>query len=203
MAGDYPDWTDLVHIIGTDIMVAVDIQGGYIMLPIDIQGQYITLEMDIVAQTIGNITIDIAAQTIGDLEITINAQAVGIYLMPGWTALQGEDKDLDTAIVGLSAFTSSYGSYTVTAGKTLYITDVSFSIDANAAADGDKPQHGKIWLENDTDGQSLLWIGGDGGGGMPLSKPIKVASEKVLRIHGFNKANHDLNIYVSVKGFEI
>lgn len=38
--GDYPDWTGLAQVVGTDIMVAVDVQGGYIMLPVDWQSQF-------------------------------------------------------------------------------------------------------------------------------------------------------------------
>lgn len=38
--GDYPDWTGLEHIVGTNIMLAVDVQGGYIMLPVDWQSQF-------------------------------------------------------------------------------------------------------------------------------------------------------------------
>ena len=73
---DYPDYTTLLQLIGTDIMVPIDIQGAYIMMPIDIQAQYVTLEMDIVAQTVGNISIDIAAQTIGNINIDIAASAI-------------------------------------------------------------------------------------------------------------------------------
>lgn len=38
---DYPDWTDMVQLIGTDIMLAIDIQGGYIMVPVDWQSQFV------------------------------------------------------------------------------------------------------------------------------------------------------------------
>ena len=40
MVEDYPDWTGLAHLIGTNIMLAVDVQGGYIMLPVDWQSQF-------------------------------------------------------------------------------------------------------------------------------------------------------------------
>lgn len=76
MSSDYPDWTDLVQIVGTDIMVAVDLQGAYIMMPVDIQAQYITLEIDIVAQTVGNISIDIAAQSVTNLSVNLAASAI-------------------------------------------------------------------------------------------------------------------------------
>lgn len=73
--GDYPDYTNAMQVIGSDVMVPIDIQGAYIMMPVDIQAQYITLEIDIVAQTVGNIAIDIAAQTVGNLAVNIAAAA--------------------------------------------------------------------------------------------------------------------------------
>ena len=63
--GDYPDYTDLVQLVGSDIM-----------MPVDIQAQYVTLEIDIVAQSVGNIAIDVAAQTIGNIGIDIKAQTL-------------------------------------------------------------------------------------------------------------------------------
>lgn len=74
---DFPDYTTLMQIIGSDIMVPIDVQGAYIMMPVDIQAQYITLDIDIVAQTVGNIAIDIAAQTAGNIDIDIAAQTIG------------------------------------------------------------------------------------------------------------------------------
>lgn len=64
---DYPDWTDLVHIIGTDIMVAIDLQGAYIMMPVDIQAQYLTLDINIKAAAV-TLDINITAQ---DVDINI------------------------------------------------------------------------------------------------------------------------------------
>ena len=67
--GDYPDYTDLVQLVGSDIIV-----------PINIQTQSITLAMDIVAQTVGNIGIDIKAQTLAELNVNIIASAVTLNI---------------------------------------------------------------------------------------------------------------------------
>jgi len=39
--GDLPDWTTPIRVKGTDVMVAIDVQGGYIMLPVDFQDQFV------------------------------------------------------------------------------------------------------------------------------------------------------------------
>lgn len=36
---DLPDWTTPIRVKGTDVMVAIDVQGGYIMMPVDFQDQ--------------------------------------------------------------------------------------------------------------------------------------------------------------------
>ena len=77
---DYPDWTDLVQVVGSDIMVPIDVQGAYIMLPVDIQGQYLTLDIDIAAQSVGNIEVDIAAQSVGNIAVSIAASAVTLNI---------------------------------------------------------------------------------------------------------------------------
>lgn len=73
---DYPDYTQLFNLVGSDIMVPIDIQGAYIMLPVDIQAQWATLEISIVAQTVEYLTVDIAAQSIGYLSINLAASDI-------------------------------------------------------------------------------------------------------------------------------
>ena len=152
---DYPDWTSLAHIIGTNIMVAIDVQGGYIMLPVDIQAQYITLDIDIVAQTVGNITIDIAAQSVGDINVNlhsqtaninvdikassvtltvtvsgtanidIKAQSVGVYTAPDWASKEGDDFVLRLEPISKDKNAEGEATWDVPGGKTAYVYGAS------------------------------------------------------------------------------
>lgn len=78
MTQDFPDYTDLMHIIGADIMVPIDIQGAYIMMPVDIQAQYVTLDINIKTQELESININIVAQSLENLNINIAAQDADI-----------------------------------------------------------------------------------------------------------------------------
>jgi len=98
---------------------------------------------------------------------------------------------------------SGYITLTWTAGKTLYITDIGFSIWGYNAADRDANQIGEVTLYNVTDELVLSLMGGNGGGGLPQSKPIKIASGKTLRLYGYNNANHAVSMAVSAHGFEV
>lgn len=91
----------------------------------------------------------------------------------------------------------------MTIGKTLYITDVAFFIGAEAQADRNSNQIGLVEILNYTDTMPLLFLGGNGGGGIPLAKPIKVASGKVMWFTAYNYANHAVRMNISVKGYEI
>lgn len=62
---DYPDFTESIQIVGTDIT-----------LPILITACTVTFNIDIVAQTVGNIGIDIKAQTLAQLNINLAASAI-------------------------------------------------------------------------------------------------------------------------------
>ena len=213
--GDYPDYTSLMQIIGSDIMVPIDVQAAYIMMPIDIQAQYVTLDIDIVAQSVGNIAIDIAAQsagaisvditaqTIAQLDINIDAQNVGVYLQPEWAAKTGIDKNFLLTASNKTYGQYTEGAYTVTSGKTLYICGASFAIQASAAANADLPQIGYVNLMNYTDTIYLAYIGGNGGGSVTFPKPVSVAGGKSFRYYLQVFANHACEAELSIWGYEI
>ncbi len=223
---DYPDWTGLVDIIGSDVMVPIDVQAGYVMMPVDLQAQYITLEIDIVAQSIGNIAIDIAAQTIGNINVNINAQtaninvsiaasavtltvtvsgtadiniqtqAVGIYLQPDWNALQGTDKNLTGGGTVASGAETDVLAYVVTAGKSFYICDLTFTGYHFGV-------QGVATLRYSTPAVYLCYLGGVVGNSIVFSKPKKVAAGKTISVSIKNLDADAADFAVSIGGYEI
>ena len=206
---DYPDWTDLIQITGTDIMVPIDIQGAYIMMPVDIQAQYVDLEVDIVAQTVGNVTVDIAAQSMGDLtvnitaqdienlNIAINAQNLGVYLQPEWAALTGVDKD----ILGWSP-DMEQGTlclmidYTVPTGKTLYISHaglVNIQMSTNVLC----------MIYETVDNVWKAVFGGAQGCFASFNKPLVIEAGHHLYVYGmqFSEAASDCRAHIG--GYEV
>ena len=212
---DYPDWTDLVRIVGTDIMVAIDLQASYVMMPVDIQAQYVDLTVDIVAQTVGHITVDIAAQSAGDItvditaqtlsniNIQINAQAVRIYLVADWNVNEGNQKSLSMVGTNIDVGDHADGDYQVPTGKTLFITQLGFRISANAAASRNNNQMGEVLLYNVTTAAVYLYLGGNGGGGMPLTAPAKITAGQTVRLRITNCANHAIDYTGNWGGYEL
>lgn len=188
MVSDYPDWTDLIHLVGTDIMLAIDVQGAYIMMPVDIQAQYLTLDINIKAQDVV-------------INIDIEAQSVGIYLKADWEVLQGNEKIMVLYTTNVPWANSDYVEYVVPEGKTFFVTYFTGLARAYAAADADKAQHFqaklRIW------GTDYVWVGGDGGFAVTLPTPLAVDGED--KIYGYieNRANHAMTMAVTVGGYQI
>jgi len=215
MTVDYPDWTRLIQLIGSNIMLPIDIQASYVMIPVDIQAQYVTLDIDIVAQTVGNIGIDIKAasvgnigidikaNTLGNLTIDIEAQSVGVYYGAEWETKEGNDKFLSVVSETLESGDSAYATYTVPAGKTYYITSLSFMSLAVSSEDRDLHQTGYVYLWNQTDSTFLAHLGGDGGNGISFPSPVKVAAEKEVRLTVLNYSAHDSLMRATCGGFVI
>ncbi len=212
---DYPDYTRAHQIIGSNIMVPIDIQAAYIMMPVDIQAQYITLNIDIVAQSVGHIEVDLVAQSVGsiainiaaqdltNLNISINTQAVGLYYGGEWEVKAGNGWQLDAGGSITNFGDSLYDDYAVPTGKTLYINSLGFFVAAGAAASADLPQHGLVQLLNNTDTVILYQLGGDGGGGMTFPSPLSLAAGKTLRLLCYSEANHAVIMSAVARGFVI
>jgi len=229
--GDYPDYTSLMQIIGSDIMVPIDVQAAYIMMPVDIQAQYVTLDIDIVAQSVGNIAIDIAAQSIGniavniaasaitlnvaiqssavtlnvnitaqtltDFKITVNAQNVGVYLQPEWAAKIGVDKNLyGESLTASSGTTYSLVTYTVTAGKTLYISHFGALVDGYNAPIS-------VWIASPNLSTFLAVSGGLVGVFAALNKPLIIAAGVTVYLRATHYASGAAPLRGHIGGYEI
>jgi hypothetical protein len=207
--GDYPDWTDSVAIIATEIMVAIDLQASYIMMPVDIQAQYVTLNIDIVAQTvgaidvdiaaasIGNIGIDIKAATIGNITIDIEAQSVGMYLQPDWQVKAGTDKNLQGAADCPDATPTYVLSSQVTAGKTFYICQWGFNILANSGV------RALLLYKHNSDYHILSVSGGQVGNAQSFTKPIAVVAGDYIVVSLTQWSGGTVSGVGSVGGYEI
>jgi len=133
----------------------------------------------------------------------IAAQSVGVYLQPEWAAKEGNDKNFHVSYDNTPSGSGTYGTYTVPAGKTLYICGISWAIYAYSAADGDLNQIGFAWLENDTTGVTLVYQGGNGGGSATFPKPLVIPEGEKFKYRIYNLSNHAAVVRLSTWGYEI
>ena len=206
---DYPDWTDLVQIIGADIMVPIDLQAAYIMMPVDIQAQYLTLEIDIVAQSVGNIAIDLAAQSVGDitvniaaqdllnLNIAITAQSVGVYLQPEWSALTGIDKNIAGSATAANGVFTIIIEYVVPAGKTFYLCQWGVYMTADAGV------MVALGYVHDSTYTYLARGGGYAGATQSFTKPLVVTAGDTIRLVAFQVTQASQLVAATFGGYEL
>lgn len=185
---DYPDYTTLLQLIGTDIMVPIDIQGAYIMMPIDIQAQYVTLEMDIVAQTVGNISIDIAAQTIGNINIDIAASAITLDVN---LKSQTANINIDIAAQTAGNLAVNITASAVTLNMNLEASAITLNIDMHTQSVGIYLQ--PEWAAKEGIDKDITGI--YGGGGYIIDYTVPAGKE--LRIFDFGYAD-DIDEPISV-----
>lgn len=183
MTQDYPDFTRLMQIIGTEIMIPFDIQGANIMLPMDLQGANITLDINIKAKAV-------------TLTVDIEAQQVGIFLQPDWYTEKGTSKGLGVTGENLAIGGDANVEYEVKVATALFITQISCYAYAYAEENRDLNQACAIGI-----GDAI--IGGMGGCQVILPTPLKFLKTETVTLYFFNRSNHTLNYYAAWRGYEI
>ncbi len=126
-----------------------------------------------------------------------------VMLKPDWSAHTGVDKAFEAF-----AFNQGYGAainivYVVPAGKKLYIVSLSSRCLASAAADGELNQFCETLVWDTTDARDGWRQGSNGGIGIILSPPFVVPAGHTISANIYVYANHNCNIYVIAKGYEV
>lgn len=125
-----------------------------------------------------------------------------LFTVADWAAVLATDKELNFYVNDVIYGNYGYLDYTVPAGKTLYVTEISFLMYASDEADADNNQIGVVSLKNQTDTTYHGLVGGNGGGYLHLSKPAVFTAGKVVRLLVWNNANHTCNVEGYAGGYE-
>jgi len=129
--------------------------------------------------------------------------AVDVVLRPEWAAKQGTDKSFYTYKTDAAAMTGVASTYTVPAGKTLYLVSVSVLSNAYDSADAEKNQMVEADLV-ELVGATCLWQqGGNGGMHAAFPTPIVLSAGQQLSMTVSNFSNHVSSISITVLGYEI
>jgi len=126
-----------------------------------------------------------------------------LYLTPEWAALEGLEKSFIAFDGAEVAGGTAHLDYVVPAGKTLYITRLSFKSEANDAGKEELNQICSAALINLDTGDYLWWQGGNGGGGLSLSQPESFSAGANVRFAVTNGSGHICAIYLTAIGYEV
>jgi len=127
----------------------------------------------------------------------------GLYLKPEWAAKEGINKTFRVVQAACLYGVGPTGAYVVTAGKTLYICGLAFSVNANLAADAELNQIGRAYIMDNTTGVVLADLGGNGGGQVVFAVPFKVPSGHQFLYVVVCEANHACDLRMVAWGYEI
>lgn len=143
--------------------------------------------------------IDVQHQTV-NVKTNFKEQEVGVYSQPEWAAKEGWDKTF--IIEGTLAF-GEYAelNYVVGMGKKLFINAITFRIYATAAEDYDHMIYGAARIR--AAGSEVLHLGGLGGGGLALPRPIIIPVNGGLQARIFSYTNFSCEGSLAVLGYEI
>jgi len=143
----------------------------------------------------------IVADTISRMDVV--AQMVGVYLQPEWATRTGIDKNFIISGLSLAFQQASNLLYTVPAGKTLFVCGLSFYSYAEVAANADLNQMGFAYAYNLTTKVELAAIGGNGGNGITLPKPVAIPAGNVFLLAAYCVANHLCHVEAYAWGYEV
>lgn len=127
----------------------------------------------------------------------------GLYSIGYWAAREGCEIVLQNAGVNQAFGATINATRTPAAGRTFYITDVSFYAVASNAADGDKNQFAALVIFLPFPGTIVLALGGNGGRTEILERPIRVDAGVTVTAMIYAYANHDIDMGFTVGGYEI
>lgn len=124
-----------------------------------------------------------------------------VYLTPEWAAFEATDVNLTVMAANIGWSLAVQGNYLVPAGRIFYLCGVGFSIEAFLQAQADNNQIGRLYLADTTAPAFLVFLGGNGGGGLVFPKPPVVPGNHNFRYELFNQANHNCNLFISIWGY--
>ncbi|OGO08505.1 MAG: hypothetical protein A2Y61_03980 [Chloroflexi bacterium RBG_13_60_13] len=181
--GDYPDWTRLFYLTGTDITIPISIDAVTVILPISIDAVTVTLDINIVASDItmpvsieaSTVTLDvsISAATV-TIDINFSDQSVAVFDAAKWFAHQAQQY----VFVGTGNAADDGGvllaTYTVAAGKNFYVCGLSYGIqDADGA-----PKY--MMARIDRAATDILYAGSAVGGFLILDMPLRFVAGQTI-----------------------
>jgi hypothetical protein len=129
--------------------------------------------------------------------------AIDVVLSSVWAAKEAKEKVLIGLKAGAVFGEYSTVSYTVPAGKTLYIPTVTGAAVASVAANADLPQHCVSEVRAPVIGTVQIYSGSDGGGPVPLDTPIVVDAGELVVGYLTNYANHAMDLIQVLRGYEL
>jgi hypothetical protein len=205
MTTDYPDWTRLFHLVGTDITIPINIEASDVTLDVNLVASDVTLNVNIAAAavtlgvvivgTVAALNVKITASTV-TININFSDQSVAVFDAAKWFAHNAAQ----VFIYGLNSIPqNSYAKvvqYTVPALKNLFIVGIGYRTEPLTAV---------LWasgLKIVLAAAEIVHMGSVAGGAFPLDTPLRFTAGQVVELWGLQFSSMaSLAIYGSMWGY--
>ena len=154
---DYPDWTRLFHLVGTDITIPINIETSSVTLDVNLVTSAVTLDVNIAA----------AAVT---LDFNFADQSVAVFDAAKWFAHTATQVFVTGYATIANNSVGTVIDYTVPASKTFFIVGLAYAAQTGAN------------LPNSCQGDLLfgatraITLGSRVGTGLPLDTPVRATA---------------------------
>jgi len=132
---DYPDWTRLFHLVGTDITIPISIEASDVTIPVSIDAVTVAIDVNIAAAAVTlPISIDAATVTLdvnltaatATIDINFADQSVAVFDAAKWFAhMAAQWSVLGNKDIAPTSY-DTVASRTVPAGKTAFIVGIGW-----------------------------------------------------------------------------
>jgi hypothetical protein len=140
MTQDYPDWTRLFRLVGTDITIPISIDAATVTLPVSIDAATIELNVNLISSatslwvkilsSVVTLDVNIESQT-ANIDFNFADQSVAVFDAGKWFARQLQHIRITGTTTINDNSVAEVASYTVPAGKIAYIVGISYGLDSN------------------------------------------------------------------------
>ena len=184
MSQDYPDWTRLFHLVGTDITIPINIEASAVTLPISIDAATITLDVNLVATEVTMpVSIDAAAVTIDvnltastvTIDINFSDQSVAVFDAAKWFAHQAQQIFIYGTATVNNNMMGTVCARNVPGDKTFFITGVGYGMAATALP------YSSLAILTIANVETTV-IGGRVGAGIAFDTPLRVAAGTAISL---------------------
>jgi len=204
MPQDYPDWTRLFHLVGTDITIPINIEASAVTLPISIDAATVAIDVNLVASEVtmpvsidaATVTIDVnlTASTV-TIDINFSDQSVAVFDAAKWFAM----KALQWGVIGggsTPAGDFATVSRTTPANKTAYLCGIAVGYQSVSAA-------AQIFFTLSVAGVSACAGGFNSGGSITFDAPFRIPTGQVVILYVWNNTGSTNLTYGSIWGYDI
>jgi len=184
--GDYPDWTRLFYLVGTDIVIPISIDAATVTLPVSIDAATVTIDVNLAASDVTlPVSIDAATVTLdvnltaatATIDINFSDQSVAVFDAAKWFAHNAQEVYVYGWANCPDVTATLLCTRVVPAGKTFFVSGMSVGLYTLT----DNPT--SMFLELRESATVRVLAGSIRGGGLIFDTPLRFTAGQTANLY--------------------